>query len=53
MNCVERCSTPYIRKGKVLDDPMCTETNVDDPCCAILTCATDTGNFKTTKSKQN
>lgn len=53
MDCVERCSAPYFRKGKQLDDPLCKEKDVDDDkCCAIMVCAADTGKFILTFKKK-
>ncbi|CAH1125802.1 unnamed protein product [Ceutorhynchus assimilis] len=42
MDCEDRCSRPFIRKGKRIDDPLCSEKATDDPCCAIMVCAGDT-----------
>lgn len=42
MECSDRCVGPYFRRGKKIDDPLCTEKPVEDPCCSILVCAADT-----------
>lgn len=43
MDCEERCAKPFFRKGKQIEDPLCSAKDVDDPCCAIMICAGDTG----------
>ncbi|XP_065166990.1 putative epidermal cell surface receptor isoform X2 [Atheta coriaria] len=42
MDCVDRCSGPYIRKGKKISDPFCREAPSDDQCCSVLQCTSDT-----------
>ncbi|XP_018569451.1 putative epidermal cell surface receptor [Anoplophora glabripennis] len=42
MDCKDRCSGPYFRRGKKIDDPLCSAKEVYDPCCSILVCAGDT-----------
>ncbi|RZC41146.1 epidermal cell surface receptor, partial [Asbolus verrucosus] len=42
MDCTDRCAGPYFRKGKKIEDPLCTAKEVDDPCCSILVCTADT-----------
>lgn len=44
MDCMDRCLGPYFRRGKKIDDPLCSAKEVEDPCCSILVCAGDTGN---------
>lgn len=43
MDCEERCAKPFFRKGKLIDDPLCSAKDTDDPCCSIMVCAGDTG----------
>ncbi|XP_050296438.1 putative epidermal cell surface receptor isoform X3 [Anthonomus grandis grandis] len=42
MVCEDRCTGPFFRKGKKIDDPLCNEKETEDPCCAIMVCAGDT-----------
>ncbi|XP_066148430.1 putative epidermal cell surface receptor isoform X2 [Euwallacea fornicatus] len=42
MNCTDRCTGSFFKKGKHIDDPLCIEKGVADPCCAIMVCAGDT-----------
>uniref|UniRef100_A0AAR5Q6V1 Epidermal cell surface receptor n=3 Tax=Dendroctonus ponderosae TaxID=77166 RepID=A0AAR5Q6V1_DENPD len=42
LNCEDRCKGPFIRKGKRIEDPLCSEKASDDPCCSVLVCAGDT-----------
>ncbi|KAL1501149.1 hypothetical protein ABEB36_006533 [Hypothenemus hampei] len=43
MQCEDRCRGAYFRKGKHIDDPLCSEKAVpEDPCCSIMVCAGDT-----------
>lgn len=42
MDCEDRCTGPYFRKGKKIEDPLCTAKDVEDPCCSILVCSSDT-----------
>nr|CAI5842724.1 unnamed protein product [Callosobruchus analis] len=40
MDCKERCTKPYIRKGsKKYLDSFCSVKDVDDQCCQVLICA--------------
>lgn len=43
MQCQERCTVPFFRRGKKIEDPLCSEKAVEDPCCSILVCEADTG----------
>lgn len=40
MDCKERCTGPFFKKGKTIEDPLCTAEEGKDPCCSILVCAT-------------
>ncbi|XP_063921535.1 putative epidermal cell surface receptor isoform X2 [Zophobas morio] len=42
MNCEERCPKPLFRKGKKIDDPLCTAKDAEDSCCSIMICSADT-----------
>lgn len=42
MDCTERCTGPFIRRGKKINDPLCTVKDAEDPCCSVLVCAGDT-----------
>ncbi|XP_074036890.1 stranded at second isoform X1 [Leptinotarsa decemlineata] len=42
MDCDERCPKPFFRKGKKIDDPLCSAKATEDPCCSVLVCAGDT-----------
>lgn len=42
LDCSPRCKTPFIRRGRRLDDPLCFESPVDE-CCSIIACATGNG----------
>ncbi|CAH1116582.1 unnamed protein product [Phaedon cochleariae] len=42
MDCTERCSQPFFRTGKKIEDPLCSAHATEDPCCSILACASDT-----------
>ncbi|XP_019877243.2 putative epidermal cell surface receptor isoform X2 [Aethina tumida] len=42
MDCADRCSGPLFRKGKKIDDPLCSAKESDDPCCSVMVCAHDT-----------
>ncbi|XP_022913999.2 putative epidermal cell surface receptor isoform X1 [Onthophagus taurus] len=40
MDCIDRCSTPYFKKGKKIEDPLCVEQPApDDNCCSMLSCS--------------
>lgn len=43
MDCTARCTGPFFKKGKKIDDPLCTAKTAEDPCCSVLVCAGDTG----------
>lgn len=44
MECEDRCRGVYFRKGKRIIDSLCSEkTAEEDPCCAVMVCAGDTG----------
>lgn len=43
MNCTDRCTGPFFRKGRKISDPLCTAKDVEDECCSILVCSADTG----------
>lgn len=45
MDCTERCTGSFFKKGKRIEDPLCTSKDSDDPCCSILVCTADTGKF--------
>lgn len=47
MDCQDRCTGPFFRKGKRIDDPLCSEKSTDDPCCSVMVCASDTGKDST------
>ncbi|CAH0551231.1 unnamed protein product [Brassicogethes aeneus] len=40
MNCTDRCTSPFIKKDKKIDDSTCSAKEADDPCCATLVCTT-------------
>ncbi|KAJ8960312.1 hypothetical protein NQ318_004038 [Aromia moschata] len=42
MDCAERCASPFFRKGKKIEDPLCSAKEADDPCCSVLVCTGDT-----------
>ncbi|KAJ8985950.1 hypothetical protein NQ317_010708 [Molorchus minor] len=42
MDCIDRCATPFFRKGKKIDDPLCMAKDTADNCCSILVCHGDT-----------
>ncbi|XP_066249285.1 putative epidermal cell surface receptor isoform X1 [Euwallacea similis] len=42
MNCADRCTGSFFKKGKHIEDPLCVEKGVADPCCAVMVCAGDT-----------
>ena len=47
INCKALCSSPYIRANRGIEDPLCQEKLVkEEPCCAILVCAADSGKLK-------
>ncbi|XP_041968891.1 putative epidermal cell surface receptor isoform X2 [Aricia agestis] len=39
LECAPRCQSPFIRRGRRLNDPLCFESPVDE-CCSIIACAT-------------
>lgn len=40
--CSLRCGGVFIKRGKLIDDPMCYEKPAkDDDCCAVMVCADD------------
>jgi hypothetical protein len=43
--CRPRCSMPFFRRGALVNDPACMEKPADDPCCSLLVCSHDTGNY--------
>lgn len=43
--CRPRCSMPFFRRGALLNDPACIEKPTEDPCCSLLVCTQDTGNY--------
>jgi hypothetical protein len=43
--CRPRCSMPFFRRGARINDPACIEKTADDPCCSLLVCTQDTGNY--------
>lgn len=45
MDCAERCTGSFFKKGKRIEDPLCTAKDSDDPCCSVLVCAADTGKY--------
>lgn len=43
-DCKPLCSSPYVRANRGTVDPLCQEKLVnEEPCCAILVCAADSG----------
>ncbi|XP_060536769.1 putative epidermal cell surface receptor isoform X1 [Cylas formicarius] len=42
MECTDRCKGPFFRKGKTIEDPLCTAKDSDDHCCSVMVCAGDT-----------
>lgn len=45
-DCKPLCSSPYVRASRGVEDPLCQEKIVnEEPCCAILVCAADSGEF--------
>ena len=43
-DCRPLCSSPYVRANRGIEDPLCQEKIVnEEPCCAILVCAADSG----------
>lgn len=36
--CEQRCSGVFFKRGKKLDDPLCTEKPATDECCAVMIC---------------
>lgn len=45
MDCVDRCTGPFFKRGKRIEDPLCSAKDAEDPCCSMLICAADTGNL--------
>ncbi|XP_051166564.1 putative epidermal cell surface receptor isoform X2 [Leptopilina boulardi] len=42
VDCKPMCTTPYVRAGKGIHDPLCEEKMIpEQPCCAIMVCAED------------
>jgi hypothetical protein len=44
--CRPRCSMPFFRRGARINDPTCVEKPAEDPCCSLMVCTQDTGNYK-------
>ncbi|XP_030763341.1 putative epidermal cell surface receptor isoform X2 [Sitophilus oryzae] len=42
MDCEDRCTGPFFRRGKKIEDPLCSAKDAEDPCCAVMLCAGDT-----------
>jgi hypothetical protein len=47
VTCWPRCSMPFFRRGARVNDPACIEKPAEDPCCSLLVCSQDTGNYRT------
>jgi hypothetical protein len=52
VSCRPRCSMPFFRRGARINDPACIEKPADDPCCSLLVCSQDTGNYSTVTPDQ-
>lgn len=47
IDCKPLCSSPYVRANRGVEDPLCQEKLVnEEPCCAILVCAADSGELE-------
>lgn len=45
-DCEPVCMLPFVRAGKSANDPLCHERlSPTEPCCAVLVCALDSGEF--------
>ncbi|KAK9687410.1 hypothetical protein QE152_g36293 [Popillia japonica] len=39
MDCTDRCPNPFVKRGRKIEDPLCTQHPVEDICCATLVCS--------------
>ncbi|CAK9813290.1 Putative epidermal cell surface receptor [Anthophora quadrimaculata] len=54
MDCKPLCSSPYVRANRGIEDPLCQEKLInEEPCCAILVCAADSGEFEENVEKKD
>lgn len=45
-DCQPLCVEPYVRAGRGVEDPLCQEkVATEEPCCAVILCAADSGMF--------
>lgn len=42
MECKPRCMTPFVKRGKAIQDPLCVAKPAEDICCSVLVCEADT-----------
>ncbi|XP_076257887.1 stranded at second transmembrane protein isoform X2 [Rhynchophorus ferrugineus] len=42
MDCEDRCKGPFFRRGKKIEDPLCSAKETEDRCCSVMVCAGDT-----------